>query len=153
VKGPTRVSLGDYGQLDLPAGYKFADGQRAAALLKISPTSGSGKLLGVVMPLASEFSLRGVSGDWYMTFEYFDTGHVNDMHEWQINDSELLASLKPRIAELNQVRDGRGQPPLRNVDWQIKPTYNVDTRSIQWALKGDGVSAVDTVLDYANRFL
>lgn len=153
VKGPTRVSLGDYGQLDLPAGYKFADGQSAAALLKISPTSGSGKLLGVVMPLASEFSLRGVSGDWYMTFEYFDTGHVNDMHEWQINDSELLASLKPRIAELNQVRDGRGQPPLRNVDWQIKPTYNVDTRSIQWALKGDGVSAVDTVLDYANRFL
>lgn len=152
VKGPARVSLGDYGQLNLPPGYKFADGQAAVSLLKVAST-GSGRLLGVITPIASEFSPMIVSGDWYMAIEYFDIGHVNDMVEWQINDDEILASLQPRIAELNKTRETRGQPPLAKAVWQIKPTYKVDARSIEWALRGDGVSVADTVLDYANRYL
>lgn len=152
TKGPAHISLGDYARIELPAGYKFADGQAAASLLKIG-SSGSGKLLGVVVPTSSDFSPRQVSGDWYIAFEYFDIGHVNDLREPVINDEEVFTNLHSRVITINQERDRRGQPALANVDWQIKPIYKVDARSIEWALRGDGVSGVDTVVDYVNRNL
>src|SRR5256885_168982 len=73
IKGPTRVSLGDYAQIDLPGTFKFAGPEAAGAFLKNSkPSDASGRLLGIAMPVYSELSPSLPSGDWYITFEYFD---------------------------------------------------------------------------------
>src|SRR5437660_12673796 len=61
IKGPTRVSLGEYGQLDVPDHFKFASGPSVASALKIATR---GRLLGVVMPVETAFTPRIESGDW-----------------------------------------------------------------------------------------
>jgi len=143
-KGPVRLPLGECGQIDVPAGFKFADAQNARLYLqKTKNTADEGRLLGLLMPL---------SGDWYVALEYFDTGHINDALEGQLNADAIFSTLQPRINELNRTRESRGQPPMANVTWDTKPIYHPDSHTLEWALRGEGISG-DAVLDYTFRML
>ena len=105
VKGPAQVSLGEYGQLEIPGGYKFANPEVALAFLKSAPVGG--RMLGIVMPDSELAAKAPTIAEWYIKFEYFDTGHVNDMAEWDLKEDAILSTLGPRIKEINKARESR----------------------------------------------
>jgi uncharacterized membrane-anchored protein len=142
TKGPGRVSLAEYGQVDVPPGFKFADGENARLFLHAAKSAkNSGQLLGILMP---------ASGGWYVSLEYFDIGHVTDAG--LINEKAILSALEPRVKELNKGRELRGQPQLANIRWELKPAYQAESHSLEWALRGEGISG-DSVVDYSCRVL
>ncbi len=144
IKGPLRVQLGDSAQLDVPANFKFADPDRAKAFLETQKSKPAGHVLGLLMHS---------SGEWFVTFESFDTGRVAEKAIGPLDEAAVMASLQPRVKVLNKGRENRGQPPLTKIGWQTKPSYNKDTHVLEWALRGEGISESDAVLDYTFRIL
>src|SRR5882762_3294740 len=125
-KGPARLNLGDFAQVDIPTGFKFADAENARVFLHLPKTAkNAGKVLGILMPQ---------SGDWYLSFEYVEAGHVNDASQGSLDDAAILSALQPRIQELNKARESRGQPTMAKVAWDIKPVYHAENHTLEWAL-------------------
>lgn len=151
VKGPAQVSLGDYGQLEIPGGFKFANPDVAQAFLKSA--SSSGKILGIVMPDTEMVARNPALGEWYIRFEYFDTGHISDMTDMELKEDAILSSLQPQVQEMNDARESRGQPKMAKVGWELKPIYHSREHSLEWAWRGEGMAPLDTVFDYTSRFL
>jgi len=145
VHGPAKVSLGSQAELDLPAGYQFADGPTTQKLMGQMGNHVSKNEVGLVAPSRQD-------ADWIMIFEYDDIGFVKDDEKNKIDKNALLSSMKEGTEEGNKRRKEMGMPGLHVTGWFEEPNYDTKTHNLVWALSARD-DAKHEVVNYNMRVL
>ncbi len=150
--GPARVSVGSVAQMDLPAGYRFTDGDGARLLWELNQNPSIGNEAGAIMPDAA------FGGDpksnWVLYLHYDEGGHVQDEEKDSIDDATanaILDTLRRGNDESNQQRASRGWPALTIEGWSSCPFYDPQTHHLTWSIlvSSNGVQFVN----YNSRIL
>jgi uncharacterized membrane-anchored protein len=122
--GPTTGKLGDVAEITVHKGYHFADKAGAMKVLQLTHNIPSGNELGVLLP---------GSNDWFMIFEFDDTGYVKDDEQGKLDTDAILKRLKESTENGNEERAKHGWRPLHITGWQTAPFYDPQTHNLTWA--------------------
>ena len=139
VSGPTKVTLGNIAELNIPAGFHFADAQNARALLEKDRKGVPKGLLG---------RLRSDAGGWEIRLSFDETGYVKGETADLANDEAILKSLAEHSASTSR--------SAGKLSWKLKPQYNPQEQTLEWATlaetgAGDGSETTVTVQLLARR--
>lgn len=127
-EGPCSGMLGKMANVGVPGGYVFADSTDTKQLMEIMHNPTSGKELGF---------LAKADSDWFIVFEFDDSGYVKDDEKNSLDASAMLESIKKGNAAANEERKKRGWAPLNVIGWYQPPRYNTQTHNLEWAIKGE----------------
>ncbi|HKB17187.1 MAG TPA: DUF2167 domain-containing protein [Planctomycetota bacterium] len=141
-EGPTKASLGEVAEIDVPGDMKFTGGKGTRALMEAMGNPASGRELGLLAPV-------GTNG--FLVFEYSDVGYVKDDEKGSLDPEEILDGLRSGNEEANKWRKERGLPALEFVGWETKPHYDEQTQNLQWATRAK--SGEDLVVNHNTRLL
>lgn len=135
-KGPSIADLGKIAKVNIPLGYLFADGNDTRLLMEAMKNLPSGAELGFVAP--GEF-------DWYVVFEFDETGYIKDDEKHSLDADAILKTLKTSNEKGNEERRKRGWPIMTIIGWERKPHYNTVTHNLEWAtrIESEGSLAVN----------
>lgn len=136
--GPALVQVGNVAEIEVPSGYSFTGKNGTEVLMELFENPLSGREVGFLMP---------ESDDWFIVFEYSDTGYVRDDDKQDINPDELLSAMKSNIAAGNRVRRENGWGAIEVTGWAIEPSYNMKTNNLEWATV---IRDVDTGIENTN---
>jgi uncharacterized membrane-anchored protein len=114
--GPQKLSLGDYADIDVPAGYRMTDAHGARIILDSLNNPVPDNLIG---------ALSDTAGKWWAVMEYLPKGFVKDVG--QIDSTAVLKALQAEM-------QGSGQPAA-SLDWQSAPVYDPQMHSLTWSLQ------------------
>ena len=139
VEGPAAVAITDRATLQLPEGYVYlgADDTRVLMELMENPSS------------AEEYYVAPIDADWFVVFDYDDTGHIEDDED--LDSGSLLTSLRQGNDQANVERRRRGWQELNILGWQYEPFYEPDTQRLAWAILAE--SGGEQVVNYNTRLL
>ncbi len=129
--GPTTGQLGDIAEIKIPKGYSFTGKQGAQTLLELTHNIPSGHELGALIP-------NGEDDQWFMTFEFEDTGYVKDEEKDKLDAPALLKSMQEGTEEANEERRKRGWRAFHVTGWEKQPFYDPLTHNLTWAIQGRG---------------
>ncbi len=129
VKGPKMVDLKDgMASLNVPAGYVFADAKDTQALMDYYGNSVDGSEIGSVHP---------ESGDWFLLYEYEESGHIKD-DDQKIDADELLQQIKDGTEQQNKAKKDEGIDDVITIKgWDEAPHYNAQTKFLEWSILAD----------------
>jgi uncharacterized membrane-anchored protein len=140
--GPSTVTLGSIAEVTVPDGYRFADGDASRKLLEAMGNPTSGSELGFLAPSTL---------DWFVIFEFSDTGYVKDDEKDKLDADAILVSIKKGTEAANEERKKRGWSTLDIVGWEVPPRYDPESHNLQWAIRGR--SAEGDVVNFNTRIL
>src|SRR5882762_6196409 len=143
--GPTTGRLGDIADIQIPEGYRFADKVGAQKLLQLTHNLTNGREMGAIV---------ANDADWFMIFEFDDTGYVKDEEGDKLDASAILKSITDNTEHANSERAKRGWTPIHVKGWERPPFYDQQTHNLTWAslLKSDG-PVDDTAVNHSVRIL
>jgi uncharacterized membrane-anchored protein len=138
--GPTVGHLGDKAQIDIPKGYRFTGKEGAQQVLVLTHNVPNGSELGALIADARD-------ANWFMIFEFRDTGYVKDDEKNSLDTDALLKSIREATEEGNEERQKRGWKPLHVTGWDKPPFYDPASHNLTWAtrVKGDDPSSEGSV--------
>ncbi len=136
-RGPTVGHLGDIADINIPEGYQFAGKQGAQTALRITHNIPSGKELGVLVPSSAD-------ANWFMIFEFVETGYVKDTEKDSLDADAILKSIKSGTEAANEERQKQGWKPFHVTGWERPPFYDPQTHNLTWAIRGKGDDPTDT---------
>jgi uncharacterized membrane-anchored protein len=142
TSGPSTVKVGDQGEIKLTEGLKFTgpEGTRKMMELMQNPTDGSE--LGL---------LTNADLDWFVLFEFEDSGYVKDADKEKLDAKAMLDSIREGNEQSNKARAERGWAPIQIVGWHTAPFYNKETNNLEWCIKGS--SEGHDIVNYNTRIL
>ena len=126
-RGPVKAKLGDIAELNLPAGYVFADVANTKTLLELTQNIPSGKELGAV---------AGVGSNWFAVFEFEPVGYVKDDEKDKLDADKLLKTIQDATEEGNKAKKDRGWGTFTVTGWIEPPHYDTRTNQLAWSLVG-----------------
>jgi len=126
-EGPVKVQIGNMGELQLPAGYRYAGGTGAQTLLELYGNPPNPRILGAVVPSAED-------ADWTLIFQFDDVGYVKDEDKDSIDAAEILSSFQAGLPEMNRVRREMGADECSGISWMEQPFYDSQTNNLTWAI-------------------
>lgn len=141
VVGPDKGNL-IQAEIAVPEGYLFTDGDGTRAVLSAMGNIVGEDELGFLMPTNS---------DWFVVFEFSESGYVKDDDKDELDPAELLKAFKEGNEYANEERARMGVPPLNLVGWEQEPRYNETTHNLEWALRLE--SGGQPVVNYNTRLL
>ncbi len=144
--GPTTGKLGDIGEIKIPEGYEFAGKEGAQKLLELTHNLTSGNELGVIVS-------RSKDTDWFMIFEFDDTGYVKDEEGDHLDADAILKNIKEGTEQANEERRQRGWKALHVIGWQVAPFYDQRTHNLTWASQGSHDGKAVTSVNHSIRIL
>lgn len=150
--GPARVPVGSMAQLDLPAGYRFADAEGARLFNQLNQNPSDGSELGVILPETAFAANAGMS--WYIMLHYQDIGYVKDDEKDSLDSATtdaILESIRRATEQENQQRIAMGWAPMTVIGWNQPPFYDPQTHHLTWAIEG-GQQGQSTI-NYNSRLL
>lgn len=124
--GPALGQLGSQAEVKVPEGFRFVGAQDTRTLLEAFGNTTSGRELGWLEPL---------SGEWFVVFEFDESGYVKDDEKDELDPDAILDSIKEGNEAANEVKKERGWPTLEIVGWETKPSYNAATHNLEWAVR------------------
>jgi uncharacterized membrane-anchored protein len=127
-KGPGAGRLGDLAEVRIPEGYVFADGDDTRILMEAMHNPISGIELGFLAPTDS---------DWFLVFEFEDTGYIKDDEKNSLDAEAMLKSIQKGNEAGNRERAKHGWAALNVTGWEQPPRYNPDTHNLEWAIKAE----------------
>jgi uncharacterized membrane-anchored protein len=142
VKGPSLGDLGTTAQVQVPAGYVFANGNDTRILMETMQNPTNGRELGFVAPAGDE---------WFAVFEYDAVGYVKDDDKNSLDADALLDSIKAGTAAGNEERRKRGWPTMTIIGWEYPPRYDDITHNLEWAVRAE--SEGSPVVNFNTRLL
>lgn len=148
-QGPCNGSLGSYAEIAVPEGFVFAGPADAQKFMELNENVPDPGTMGAIVPVAD-------GEDWFLVFEYLDTGHVPDDEKATIDADALLKHKREAEGRANEERRKRGFPAMHCKDWLIPPAYDSDTKSLAWALRlesGGETGQTHEVCNYNLRIL
>jgi len=140
--GPTKVSIGDHAELQVPAGFAFTAPAGARKLLELMHNTTDGSELGVLADEALES---------FVLFEFEDIGYVKDAEKEKLDADEILESIREGNEGANAERKKRGWAPIHIVGWHTPPFYNRETQNLEWCIKAE--SQGHAIVNYNTRIL
>lgn len=146
-QGPLKGKLGNVAEIEVPAGYLFADGDAARRILELNHNPTSGEEVGVIAPADKNL-------DWIVFFEFHESGYVTDSDKVKLDADALLKSIKDGTEEANKVRQERGWSPFHITGWARQPFYDEKTHNLTWAIVGkDEKTDNGETVNYSTRIL
>ncbi len=142
VSGPATANLGTIATIKVPEGYKFADSAAARAFFERLRNPVPPNLIGILAPQA---------GGMWVIFEFADVGYLKNADRERLDNASIIKSVWSRIERQNQERTLAGQAPFTSVDWQLKPIYDPQQHSLEWAIRADSRS--ENVVNQTVRLL
>lgn len=125
--GPNTVTLGNnIGQLTYGEDYIFTDGKGTRKAMERIGNPPTNREVGMIIPKKS-----GVN--WFVIFEYFNSGYIRDDDKNNINADALLKSMQKGTEKSNKFREKRGIPPIHLTGWYSEPYYDSLTNNLTWA--------------------
>jgi uncharacterized membrane-anchored protein len=122
--GPLKAKLGDLAEIDVPKGYIFADAANSKLFMKET-----GNLV-----TNTEYGTIAKQGeDWFVIFEFNESGYVKDDDQGELDADALLSSLQESNRAGNEERKKQGIPSLTIEGWFEKPHYDSASHNLVWA--------------------
>ncbi len=140
--GPLVGDLGGIAQIELPEGFRFADGQETRVRLEAMQNATSGDELGMVIPTADD-------ANWFVLFEFSEVGYVEDGERDELDADAMLKTIRDGNRHANEERKERGWAPLEITDWEQPPRYDSRTHNLEWAVRGE--SEGEAIVNYNTR--
>jgi uncharacterized membrane-anchored protein len=113
--GPQKLTLGDYADINIPAGYRMTDPHGARIILDSLNNPVPLNLIGV---------LSDTAGKWWAVMEYSPEGYVKDVG--QIDSAGVLKTLQSEIQAAGQ--------PNASLSWKSVPVYDPQMHSLSWSV-------------------
>jgi uncharacterized membrane-anchored protein len=98
-------------------------------------------------------TIAPVVGDWFVIFEFEETGYVSDSEKGDLDATAMLESLRANNEMGNEERLKRGWAEYTIVGWQEEPHYDERTNNLSWAITGEsqGVRNVNRMIKLLGR--
>jgi uncharacterized membrane-anchored protein len=144
VRGPAKAAVGDYAEITIPAGYRFANTEDARILLKLMNNPAPDALAGILAP---------DTGRGMVVFEFAGIGYVKETGKDDLNPTTILVKLQAKVKRQNEQAARDGGAPIESVEWAQEPTYNKDSHVMEWAIRAQSGStkAVNHVVRLLGR--
>jgi len=128
--GPTLGKLGNIAEIKIPEGYRFADKAGAEKVLQLTQNIPNGRELGVLV---------ANDADWFMIFEFDNSGYVKDEEGDKLDADAILKNLRDNTENSNKERSKRGWKAIHLAGWERQPYYDPQTHNLTWAtlVRGD----------------
>jgi len=133
IKGPGKVSIEKFAEVDLPKGYVFAGKKGTIAVMKMMGNLVTGQEAGFIAP--EKIFDKDSKQNWFVVFEFNPVGYVKDDEKNSIDSAKLLESMKEGTKQGNKERTKMGFPTLEVVGWAVEPHYDEKTHNLEWGLK------------------
>ncbi len=142
LEGPGVGKIGSLAEIQVPEGYVFTDGPGTQYMMKLMENMLSERELGMIAPR---------NFDWFITFEYDDSGHVKD--DEKINATQLMKDMKEGNRYENEERKKVGWPALNVIGWYKEPFYNPATKNLEWGieLESEGFVSINQNIRFLGR--
>ncbi|MGH7150709.1 MAG: DUF2167 domain-containing protein [Planctomycetota bacterium] len=140
--GPTRASLGEIAEIEVPADVRFTGAKGTRMLMEAMGNPASGRELGLLAPV-------GPNG--FLVFEFADIGYVRDDDKGDLDPEEILGAIREGNEKANEWRKERGLPGLVFVGWETTPHYDAESQNLEWATRAK--SGEDLVVNHNTRLL
>jgi uncharacterized membrane-anchored protein len=136
--------VGDYAEITVPPGYRFANTEDARILLKIMNNPAPDALAGILAP---------DNGKGMIVFEFTPIGYVKEQGKDQINPATILVKLREKVKHQNEEAVKQGGLPIETVEWAMEPAYNSETHVMEWAIRAQSgqTKAVNHVVRLLGR--
>lgn len=142
--GPTLVPLGAEAEIDVPAGYLFADGETTRQLMRSMGNVVSDREVGLLAPEGD--------ANWFLVFEFFPEGYVEDTDQEEIDADALFDSMYEGTEAANEFRRENGFPALHLRRWIEEPHYDPASHNLVWATLAED-DAGQVITNYNMRVL
>lgn len=143
-RGPTRASLGEIAEIQVPEGYVFANAGDTKKLMEMMQNPISGQEVGLLAPK---------SLDWFVLFEFSSIGYVKDDEKDELDATVILESIKKGNERSNKVRQKKGWAELSVLGWQQSPHYDATTHNLEWAIRAQDEKSNSLIINYQARVL
>lgn len=143
VRGPATGKLGSVATVEVPEGFVFAGAEDTRKLMEAMQNPTNGTELGFVAP---------VGENWFVVFEYDDSGYVKDDERAKLDADAILSSLQEGQRSANEVRKERGWETLDVVGWMQQPHYDPVSNNLEWAPRLRSSTGSENV-NYNSRLL
>ncbi len=144
--GPTLSQIGGLAEIEVPAGYQFADKEGTQFLMQAMENPIDGSELGIIVPTSED-----EASDWFVVFQFSDIGYVPDDEKDNLDADAMLEAMRRGNEAGNKERRKRGWATLDLIGWEVKPQYDAETNNLEWAVRAE--SNGDPVLNYNTRIL
>lgn len=145
---------GDLARLQVPAGYKFIQGDDAELVLTElwgnPPSDVHNMPLGMIIP---DQMTPLMDSAYAINITYSEEGYVSDEDAEDIDYDELLADLKASTAEANIWRQENGYGSLELIGWASTPYYDQVSKKLHWAKELNFDNTPENTLNYNIRIL
>lgn len=142
IKGPAKAEMQDKAEIQVPVGYRFADGKDTRRILEAYGNLTSGSEMGLLAP---------TSMVWFVVFDFSDSGYVKDDDKDKLDADAMLKSISKGVERSNEERQRRGFPAMKVIGWEQPPHYDNETHNLEWALRFE--SEGSPVVNYNTRLL
>jgi uncharacterized membrane-anchored protein len=142
VPGPVTAALGSVADLQVPKGYSYADANGARAFLQAMHKPVPKGVAGILQP---------DSGAWWITFEFAETGYVNDEDRNRLDPAAILKRFSPQTEGPRLYPGSAAGPTANTAGWALKPVYDKDVHSLEWAVLIPGHGETAATLNHTLR--
>lgn len=140
--GPIQADMGEMAEIEVPEGYLFADGDNTRLLMEQMGNPPTDTEMGFISPETM---------DWFIVFEFSDTGYIDDEDQESLDPDQLIASMREGNRIGNEWRRERGMAELELIGWEKQPAYDRRTNNLEWATLSR--AAGEDVVNYNIRLL
>jgi len=136
--GPIKADLGNFAEIRVPMGYRFADARNARVLLETMRSPVPRGLVGVLSP---------VSGEFFVMLQYTELGFVKE-EAGKLDEDATLKTIWQRLEQENKDKIKQGETPVTHVQWAVKPVYDSHAHILEAAMRTDGRSDSDSSIHH-----
>jgi len=133
VLSPATGSIAGKATVDL-SGMRFLDTEGTDRFMKLTGN----------LPRGDSYVLGRQDLGWWAVLDFLPEGYVKD--DEQIDQADLLKTLKEGNVRSAEERKKRGLPSLTLTGWQLPPQYDSENKRLEWATllhDGDGRKVVN----------
>jgi uncharacterized membrane-anchored protein len=125
--GPILAPIGsNLAEIDLPEGYGFLGRDGTVELLRLNGNITGDSELGAI---------ASGNADWFLIFEWDESGWVDDSDREDLDADALLESLQEGNQAAAEERKRLGLPQLDLIGWHEPPHYDAKTNNLTWATR------------------
>lgn len=117
--------VGNQATIKIPEGMRFLNGRDAAKVMEMFGN----------LPSQYDGMISTDNYDWFVTFQFEDSGYVDDSDKEDLDADELMEVLKETQEAANEERKRLNLGTLNLTGWAAKPSYNETTNNLEWGLE------------------
>lgn len=145
IEGPTTIMIGDeLAAMNLPEGYVYLNKEDTITYNEQIGNYINGHEIGSIFSSNQDEY-------WFIIFEYYEDGHIEDTQGSDIDEDALLQSFKDGTEDQDVEAKKNGFPTSSVIGWYEKPFYDIHTNTLKWGMEFS--SEGEKYVNYNSRIL